>query len=265
MLLLRQLCVIALTLFFAAGAYSYVCVSITQPLEWDSVKMEKDSNYYFTTRINNSMSSGGYCEPGEYEISLSLDKQEISFGDIFDWNANPKRMLLNNNESRQVLLTLSPKVSTGKFIVFITAKRFAAGSEGGTKIISSSIARMKVTIGDGSDLKFTELPFWVVRKDCPGGFVVKQGEECPRPCADGSPAVNGVCPEDSAGNLSPGAGPGENQPPGTIERLVPVLPMEILSIIIAVVVVLGAAVAGMFIYIRRLKQQLGGGGRWRLR
>ena len=258
----KNLAVLCFFLAIAPGFYAVACVSISQGTDWGAIKMEMGKQAYLSTRVYNSSAAGYYCDPATYKIVVTMASQNFRLEDIFDVNVSPPSFDLQDSENRQVLVTLTPKVPNGKFDLLITARRENPGM-GGTQIFSTSSAALTAVVGDGTDPRYSELPFWTMRKDCPGGFVVKQGEECPRICNDGRAADSeGKCPEDSAGRLSTGAG--GNQAPGVIERLIPVLPMEMITGIILVVAVLGAALVGMFLYIRKLKQELvGGRHRWK--
>lgn len=257
----RNLAVLCFFLAIAPAFHAMACVSISQGTDWGAIKMEMGKTAYLSTRVYNSSAAGYYCDPATYQIEATMASLDFRMEDIFDVNVSPPSFDLQDSENRQVLVALTPKVQNGKYDLLITAKRGNPGM-GGTQIFSTASAALTAVVGNGTDPRYSDIPFWTVRKDCPGGFVVRQGEECPRICDDGRTADSeGKCPEDSAGKLSPGAGGNENQAPGGIERLIPVLPMEIILIGILVVVVLGAALVGMFLYVRKLKQEIGGGRR----
>jgi hypothetical protein len=236
------------------AAHSLYCVGITQGVDWDDVKLQNGTPAFFTTRIYNTSSGGGYCEPGEYTLSLSLRDSPAPLDEAFSWELKPDKLSLSDNDNQQVLLTLTPKID-GQFTVVITVTRGNPGSGSGTKIVSTSAARINITVGNAGDSKFTTVPFWTVRKDCPGGFVVKQGEDCPHACEDGSASVNGVCLEDSQNLSQPQVPQGQ---PGVIEKIVPVIPAEILGVVIIAVLALGGGLVCALLYIRKLKHESGG-------
>ena len=253
----RNLAVLCFFLAIAPAFHAMACVSISQGTDWGAIKMEMGKTAYLSTRVYNISAAGYYCDPATYKIEVVMASQDSRLEDIFDVNVSPPSFDLQDSENRQVLVALTPKVQNGKYNLLITARRENPGM-GGTQIFSTASAALTAVVGNGTDPRYSELPFWTVRKDCPGGFVVRQGEECPRICDDGRTADSeGKCPEDNAGKLATGGN--ENPAPGGIERLVPVLPMEIISIGILVVVVLGAALVGMFLYVRKLKKAIGGG------
>ncbi len=249
-----------IVLFIASSVYSLSCVGLTQSVEWDDVKLQKGNPAFFTTKVLNSSSGTGYCEQGYYTIELSLQEKDFELDEIFDWNVDPATLALSDNDSAPVLITLIPKVEFGKFVLLIRATR--TNSAGGTKIMSASTAKMNITVGDSADPRFSAVPFWRVRKDCPGGFVVRQDEECPRLCESGQVAdEQGKCPEDK-------------EAPNVIvvekEKIVPVgqsaffvlggltLSFESFILIVAVIVAV-CIIAFSLLYIRSAKQRLRGG------
>jgi len=137
-----------------------------------------------------------------------------------------------------------------------------SNSAGGTKILSASTAKMKITVGDSADPRFSAIPFWRIRKDCPGGFVVRQDEECPRLCESGQAAdEQGKCPEDK-------------EEPNVIvverEKIVPFgstaffvlggLQLSFESFILIIAIVIAVCVIAFFLlYTRNLKRQVRGG------
>ena len=248
-----------IALFIAGPVYSLSCVGLTQSVEWDDVRLQKGVPSFFTTKVLNSSSGTGYCEQGYYTIELSLQEKDFELDEIFDWNVDPATLSLSDNGSAPVLITLTPKVEFGKFVLLIQATR--SNAAGGTKIISASTAKMNITIGDSADPRFSDVPFWRIRKDCPGGFVVKQGEECPRVCQDGQRAdAEGKCLEDAG------------QPKVVVvekERLVQVgstaffvlggVALSFESFILAAAIIAVCIVAFTLFYIRRSRRQLRGG------
>lgn len=249
-----------IVLFIASHVYSLSCVGLTQSVEWNDVKLQKGGLAFFTTKVLNSSSGTGYCEQGYYTIELSLQEKEFELDEIFDWNVDPATLALNDNDSAPVLITLIPKVDFGKFTLLIRATR--SNSAGGTKIMSASTAKMNITVGDSADPRFSAVPFWRVRKDCPGGFVVKQGEECPRLCESGQVAdEQGKCPED------------KEEPKVIVvekEKIVPVgqsaffvlggLQLSFESFILIIAIVIAVCVIAFFLlYTRNLKRQFRGG------
>lgn len=241
------------------------CIGISQDQRWDLVEMTKDVPGYFSTRIYNSTAGAGECEDSDYAMSLSLQSSnELKLEQIFNYEFEPQRMFIGNGGSTQVLLKLTPKVSSGEYTVIMTVTR-QNPDEGGTSIVSSSSARINILVGNNPVTDFSEIPFWTVRKDCPGGFVVKEGEQCPRAvCMDGNLAYGeDLCPEDLfvCGNglceqyenwnncLKDCEIPTGGEPPiaqGNIELIIAII----------AVVIAGIALAFAFFYIRQVKKQL---------
>jgi len=256
---LRWTAIFLFILFTISTAHSLICVTITQSNDWDGVKMVKGKSYFFTTKIYNNSAGGGYCDPGNYEVKLKLENKSLLFDDIFDGNAAPKTFTLNNNGDMQVLVTLTPKVDFGKYTVLVMAERKGSGGSG-TSIISTATAKIKTIVGDESDPDFTEVPFWMIRKDCPGGYVVRQEEECPRLCENNKAAdEDGLCPEDKK-PISP-AQPAEVKGKEPEPLAAPTgfsvfgLSVEMLVALAAVIVAIVALVFS-FTYIKTLKKQL---------
>lgn len=269
---LRWLFAFLIALFFLPNAFSLSCVGISQDQRWELVDMAKDVPGYFSTRIYNSTAGAGECEDADYVMSLSLQSSELSLGQVFDYEFEPERMFIGNGGSAQVLLTLTPKVSSGQYTVVMTVTRQNPG-EGGTSIISSSSARINVLVGNNSVTDFSEIPFWTVRKDCPGGFVVREGEQCPRAvCMDGNLVYgndlcqeelfvcgNGLCEQYENWNNCPkdceipegweqSQIPQEKEGENGIELII-----AIIAVIIACI-----ALAFAFFYTRQVKKQLKG-------
>ena len=119
------------------------CVGISQDQRWDLVEMTKDVPGYFSTRVYNSTAGAGECEDSDYAMSLSLQSDELKLDQVFDYVFEPERMFIGNGGSTQVLLKLTPKVSSGTYTVVMTVTRQNPG-EGGTSIISSSSAKMTI-------------------------------------------------------------------------------------------------------------------------
>jgi len=62
------------------------------------------------------------------------------------------------------------------------------------KYVFTASAKLVISVGDGTG-EYSDVPFWTVRKDCNGGFVVEEGEPCPRICPDGSVVLENLpCP-----------------------------------------------------------------------
>ncbi len=250
-----------LVLFILPSALSLSCVGISQGNDWDDIQMQKGIPSYFSPRIYNSSAGTGTCEESNYVVELSLENSEFVVDDIFDYNLNPEEVYLKNGQSAQTLITLVPKVSAGKYKVLITARRDSPEGSG-TAIISTSSARLVITIGNNPTPNYSEIPFWTVRKDCPGGFVVKEGEPCPiRACRNGTLiySEDESCPEDT--ELAPApeqTGNGEETPGQEHEKA----EQEGLSIemIIAVTAILVACAGliGSFAYIQKLRGELRG-------
>jgi len=237
--------------------------------------MEKDIPSYFSTRVYNSTTGGGSCDPGTYSMELSLKDSEFTVDQIFDYEFTPEEMFIGDGGNARVLLTLTPKVSSGEHTVLMTAKR--KNTSGGTAILSTSTAKINVLIGDNPVTDFAEIPFWIFRKDCPGGFVVSEGEECPRTsCLDGTWVYgdelceedlficgNGLCEQYENWNNClvdcpiPEGGipePLTNQP---LEKEEDGIGIALIVAIIAIVIACGALIFA-FIYIRYTKKELKG-------
>jgi hypothetical protein len=253
--------IFCLILFSAVPAYSLICIGATQNNDWGSVQMTKGNPGFFTTMVYNKSAAGESCDPGDYTVELALKDSQFAFEEIFDGNAQPASFQLGDGEDRKVLVTLTPKVDSGTFTVLITGKRLSPGT-GGVGIVKTVTARITIIIGNGVSPAYADMPFWRIRKDCPGGFVVSQGEECPRVCENGQKAdEQGKCPEDE-------------QKPNTIvverEKLVPVgstaffvlggLQLSFESFILIIAIVIAVCVIAFFLlYTRNLKRQFRGG------
>lgn len=230
---------------------SQYCVTISQGIDWEEVKMKRGEPTYLSTRVSNSSAQGDYCEPGVYEVTLEMEAGNVEIGDIFDWEVEPNNFELGNGDDQRVLVTLTPKVENGTHNVLIIALRRNPG-EGGTQIFQKTKARLTAVIGEELDSEYAEVPFWTIRKDCPGGYVVRKGDECPRICESGKLAGDdGKCPEDEEAVQEDGAGEGGAGSAGISFEMV-----------VAITAVLAAVAIGIsaFFYIQRLKQQMRRGG-----
>jgi len=257
----RNITLFLLLLLILPGALGLACVGISQGANWNDVDMEKGVESFFSTRIYNSSSSGGYCDEGNYGLKLELASEEFTIDDIFEYEIKPEEMFLDNGENNQVLVTLTPKVSTGRYTVLIIAMKKPA-EVGGTAIISTATAKLTVLIGNNPDPAYTEVPFWTMRKDCPGGFVVKKGEQCPSGVCKDNSLVYGddLCPDELEELRKQKEAEGkieeETIQTGLFGLAVPSLEM---IVAVAALVIAVAAVAGSFLYIKKLKKELRGG------
>jgi len=193
-------------------ANALVCVTMSNGSEWNDAKIKVDEAAYFTFRVYNSSADGRLCEDGTYEINVELIDSDYKIDEIFNWSIDSPSFDMKNGENKQVLLTLTPK-ELGAHTIKVTTKLIPKGS-GGTQMVYTTSAKINAAVSLEGDKSFNEIPFWKVRKDCPNGLVVKEGEECPKLCENGAKAYESKgeeCPEDSEKNNTVFLGAGNSE------------------------------------------------------
>ena len=166
-------------LLIANTAFSLACITMSNNANWKDAKMTEGEEGYFSLLIYNTSADGRICDTGEYSVEIELqDIPETNVEELFDYTIEPQLFELSDGETKQVLITLTPKVESGNYKIKATAKKLPPQG-GGTKMIYTTSAFIHTTIG--TEKNHGEIPFWVIRKDCPDGTVITKGEECPKP------------------------------------------------------------------------------------
>ena len=167
------------------SVFSLACVGISQGADWNGVVIEIDGESYFSPRVYNTTSvEDAECDDAWYHIELDFLYLDEEVSDYFDYEFDNERFYLRGGETKQVMLKLKPKVDYGNYTVKITAVREAGHSTMMSYVFTSS-AKLTVFIGEETTGTYDEIPFWKERKDCEGGFVVREGEICPKLCPNG--------------------------------------------------------------------------------
>jgi len=192
---IRFLLTFMLAIALIGSANSLVCVTVGNDQTWNDAQLKIGEKAYFTLVVYNNSADGRFCDTAKYGVFLTVEG-DIELTDILDYEIDITEFTLSNQEYKRVLITITPKVE-GYYELRVTAAMMPEES-GGTTIKYGSSARIKAHFSETGEEKFSEVPFWTVRKDCPNGVVVKEGEECPREvCDDGSFAYgDDYCPED---------------------------------------------------------------------
>ena len=199
----RKLGSLLLAIFIAmsiAGASATVCNTMSNGAEWKDARLKINTLSYFSFRVYNSSADNRICDTSDFAIDVELEDSTQKLDDIFDWEIDTQNFTLLNGESKKILLTMKPK-QNGQFTVKITTKIMPKNS-GGTQLIYSTSAKINASVSETGDESYNEVPFWKIRKDCPNGLVVKEGEECPKLCKDGTKILESKgekCKEDQIG------------------------------------------------------------------
>jgi hypothetical protein len=180
----RVLLLFLIAVSMAGFANAIVCITMSNGNEWKDAKIKLSEPAFFSFRAYNSSADGRVCDTSNYEINIELIDSDKKLEDVFDWTVDTPAFELENKENQRVLLTLIPK-ELGFYTIKVTAKLMPKG-EGGTQLIYTTSAKINASISLEGDESYNEIPFWKIRKDCPNGLVVKEGEECPRLCKDGT-------------------------------------------------------------------------------
>jgi len=149
--------------------------------------LEEGKEAFFSFRVYNITTEyGAYCLPAVYTVRVWMEEKEVS--DYFEYSLTTEMMALNGGENERTLLKLElkpdrPKPETGRegYKVFVTATREPETGGGSVAIYYEATGKVDVIVGTEMDEEYAEVPFWTMRKDCPDGAVVKEGEECPEP------------------------------------------------------------------------------------
>ena len=167
------------------SVFSLACVGVSQGHDWNGIVIEIDEESYFSPRVYNTTSvEGAECQDAWYHIELDFLYLDEKVEDYFDYDFDIERFHLKGGETKQVLLKLKPKVDYGNYTLKITAVR-EAGQTAMMSYVFTSSAKLTVFIGEETTGAYDEVPFWKERKDCEGGFVVREGEICPKLCPNG--------------------------------------------------------------------------------
>jgi len=180
------------------SANAIVCITMSNGSEWKDAKLKLNEPAYFSFRVYNSSADGRVCDSSSYEIEITLVNEEGEYlEEVFDWEIDSPYFDMVDGQNKRVLLTLIPK-KLGYYTVNVMTKLVPKNAEG-TKLVYATSAKINASISLEGDESYNQYPFWKVRKDCPNGLVVKEGEECPRLCEDGTKVFESLgekCPED---------------------------------------------------------------------
>lgn len=178
--------VLLVMIFTIQTVQALACVGISQGHDWNRVIIEPDRESYFSPRVyNTTTAEDGECQDAWYHMELDFLTLDENIGDYFEYEFDNERFYLKGGETKQVLLKIKPKIEYGKYNLKITTIREAGASTMMSYVFTSS-AKLTVSVGEETTGEYDEVPFWKVRKDCEGGFVVRQGEICPKLCPDGT-------------------------------------------------------------------------------
>jgi len=193
--IIRTTMVIFLAIALITNVQGLVCVTISNDNTWNDAKLKIGEEAFFSLVIYNSSAEGKYCEPARYGIDLSIEGENID--DIISWEIDPEITEIKSGGYARALIKITPKVE-GYYEIKATTTLLPKEGSGGTKLLYGASATIKAHFSTTGEEKYNEIPFWKIRKDCPNGIVVKQGEECPsRVCEDKTYRYgNDLCPED---------------------------------------------------------------------
>lgn len=189
---------ILIAISMVGSVNAIVCNTMSNGNVWKDAKIKLEEPAYFTFRVYNSSADGRICDESRYEIDVELVDEDRQIEEVFEVSLDSPSFDMEDSENKQVLLTLVPK-EMGFFVIKVTTKLIPKGSAGGTQLIYTTSAKINASVSLEGDESYNEIPFWKIRKDCPNGLVVKQGEECPVLCEDGSKIYQSkgeICPED---------------------------------------------------------------------
>lgn len=194
---IRSISLILIAICMLGNANAIVCITMANGNEWKDAKIKLNEPAYFSFRVYNSSADGLECDKSSYEMEIKLIDSEKKLEEVFEWEFDNQAIELNNGENKRILLTLTPK-ELGFYVVNVTVKLVPKNAEGTTLIYTTS-AKINASVSLEGNESYNEIPFWKVRKDCPNGLVVREGEECPRICEDGTKIYESKgerCPED---------------------------------------------------------------------
>ena len=193
--IIRTAMVIFLAIALITNVQGLVCVTISNDSTWNDAKLKIGEEAYFSLVIYNSSAEGKYCEPARYGITLTTEAGNID--DIIAYEIDPIITEIKSGGYARALIKITPKVE-GYYKIKATTTLEPAEGSGGTRLLYGASATIKAHFSTTGEEKYNEVPFWKIRKDCPNGIVVKEGEECPsRVCEDGTFKYgNDLCPED---------------------------------------------------------------------
>ena len=193
--IIRTMLTIFLAIALITNVQGLVCVTISNDNTWNDAKLKIGEEAYFSLVIFNSSAEGKYCEPANYGITLTT-KEGTNIDDIIDYEIDPAELPIESGGYARALIKITPKIE-GYYEIKATTTLIPKDT-GGTKLLYGASATIKAHFSTTGEEKYNEIPFWKIRKDCPNGIVVKQGEECPnRVCEDKTFRYgNDLCPED---------------------------------------------------------------------
>ena len=170
---------IAMTTAFAEN--QRICANIAG--QYDTV-LEQGKEAYFSFRVYNSTTEqGAFCLPATFSMRVWMEGASID--NYFTYSLSTEKFSLLSGDNERILLTLTPKADlpsgSDVYTIFITASRQPDATDGSIAIFYEATGRIKATIGSTADTEYSDIPFWTVRKDCPNGVVVEQGQDCPAP------------------------------------------------------------------------------------
>jgi hypothetical protein len=127
-----------------------------------TVLTSKEQPTYITYTIFNK-DSKGVCDSGRYSLELTLDSEDIY--KVFDFVISDDGFILNDGESKKVLITLIPLVEDGNYTLKVSALR--AGlieTQNATAVMPKTISSIKINVNEEYNSKFTDLPKWYILK-----------------------------------------------------------------------------------------------------
>lgn len=194
--IIRSLLTICLAIALITNVNALVCVTISNDNSWNDAQLKIGEEAYFSLVIYNSSAAGAYCEPSNYGITLTTE-EGINIDDIINYKIDPEVFPIKSGGYTRALIKITPKVE-GYYEIKAITTLLPEDTGGGTKLLYGATATIKAHFSTTGEEKYNEIPFWKIRKDCPNGIVVKQGEECPtRVCEDKTFRYgNDLCPED---------------------------------------------------------------------
>ncbi|MDD4983973.1 MAG: hypothetical protein PHH82_04020 [Candidatus ainarchaeum sp.] len=137
---------------------SISCLALAGGYDLNAIKGQE---YYFDfTVYNNDADSATVCDPGMYSMSLSVVDGDID--DLFDYKISENDLVLNDTDTKKVMVSITPLVDSGQYEILVTVKRADVGlGQGGTKIFNSTVGKIKVNLGgETKKTSYDEVPEW---------------------------------------------------------------------------------------------------------
>ena len=168
-----------LPLIYSAEPQKVACITMAGNYE---STMQKGETHYFSFRIYNSTAEADkICEPARYTVKAEIENTKIE--EIFNYEISEKDFPLENGENKRIMITLTPKINEGEYVVRITATRQEPEFTGMTMFYTTT-GMIKIKLGSEGEEGTKEIPFWYSHKECPDGSYVLKEENCPEPKTD---------------------------------------------------------------------------------